>query len=115
MTPKEKINTIATRIYGAEAVDYTEKAIKDLQQIHDMGKDELLVCMAKTQASLSDDPSKKGRPSNFNVTVREVRLSAGAGFIIPITGSIMTMPGLPKRPSACSIDVDAKGRVSGLF
>ena len=115
MTPKEKINTIATKIYGAEAVDYTEKAIKDLQQIHDMGKDDLLVCMAKTQASISDDPSKKGRPSNFKVTVREVRLSAGAGFIIPITGSIMTMPGLPKRPSACSIDVDAKGRVSGLF
>lgn len=115
MTPEEKINTIATNIYGAEAVTYTEKAIKDLQQIHDMGKDELLVCMAKTQASLSDDPAKKGRPTNFKVTVREVRLSAGAGFIIPITGSIMTMPGLPKRPASCTIDVDANGRVNGLF
>ncbi|MDO9544837.1 MAG: formate--tetrahydrofolate ligase, partial [Synergistaceae bacterium] len=78
-------------------------------------KDDLLICMAKTQASLSDDPAQKGRPSNFKVTVREVRLSAGAGFIIPITGSIMTMPGLPKRPAACSIDVDANGRVNGLF
>lgn len=115
MTPEEKINVIATQIYGADGVSYTEKAIKDLQQIHCMGKDDLLVCMAKTQASLSDDPAQKGRPSNFKVTVREVRLSAGAGFIIPITGSIMTMPGLPKRPAACSIDVDANGRVNGLF
>ncbi len=115
MTPEEKINVIATQIYGADGVSYTEKAIKDLQQIHYMGKDDLLICMAKTQASLSDDPAQKGRPSNFKVTVREVRLSAGAGFIIPITGSIMTMPGLPKRPAACSIDVDANGRVNGLF
>lgn len=115
MTPEEKINVIATQIYGADGVSYTEKAIKDLQQIHCMGKDDLLICMAKTQASLSDDPAQKGRPSNFKVTVREVRLSAGAGFIIPITGSIMTMPGLPKRPAACSIDVDANGRVNGLF
>ena len=115
MTPEEKINVIATQIYGADGVSYTEKAIKDLQQIHYMGKDDLLICMAKTQASLSDDSAQKGRPSNFKVTVREVRLSAGAGFIIPITGSIMTMPGLPKRPAACSIDVDANGRVNGLF
>ena len=115
MTPEEKINVIATQIYGADGVSYTEKAIKDLQQIHYMGKDDLLICMAKTQASLSDDPAQKGRPSNFKITVREVRLSAGAGFIIPITGSIMTMPGLPKRPAACSIDVDANGRVNGLF
>ena len=74
---------------------YTDKALKDLKKIHDLGKDDLLICMAKTQASISDDPNKKGRPTGFKLTVREVRLSAGAGFIIPITGSIMTMPGLP--------------------
>jgi len=115
MPPVEKIRTIATKIYGADDVVFTEKAEKDLRQIHDLGKDDLLICMAKTQASLSDDPAKKGRPTGFTVTVREVRLSAGAGFIVPITGAIMTMPGLPKRPSACSIDVDDNGRVSGLF
>jgi formate--tetrahydrofolate ligase len=115
MPPAEKIRTIATKIYGADGVVFTEKAEKDLRQIHDLGKDDLLICMAKTQASLSDDPAKKGRPTGFTVTVREVRLSAGAGFIVPITGAIMTMPGLPKRPSACSIDVDDNGRVSGLF
>lgn len=114
-TPKEKIIAIATKIYGADGVVFADKAENDLKLIHDLGKDDLLVCMAKTQASISDDPAKKGRPTGFTLTVREVRLSAGAGFIIPITGSIMTMPGLPKRPAACSIDVDAKGRVSGLF
>lgn len=115
MAPIEKIRTIATKIYGADGVVFSDKAEKDLKQIHDLGKDDLLICMAKTQASISDDPSKKGRPTGFTVTVREVRLSAGAGFIVPITGTIMTMPGLPKRPSACSIDVDETGRVSGLF
>lgn len=115
LSPEEKIKTIATKIYGADGVNFTDQAKKDLKQIHDLGKDNLLICMAKTQSSISDDPAKKGRPTNFTLTVREVRLSAGAGFIIPITGSIMTMPGLPKRPAACSIDVDAKGNVSGLF
>jgi len=115
MTPAEKIRTIATKIYGADGVVFSDKAEKDLKQIHDLDKDNLLICMAKTQASLSDDPTKKGRPTGFIVNVREVRLSAGAGFIVPITGTIMTMPGLPKRPSACSIDVDETGRVSGLF
>lgn len=115
MTPAEKIRTIATKIYGADGVVFSDKAEKDLKQIHDLGKDNFLICMAKTQASLSDDPTKKGRPTGFTVNVREVRLSAGAGFIVPITGTIMTMPGLPKRPSACSIDVDETGRVSGLF
>ena len=115
LSPEEKIKTIATKIYGADGVNFTDQAKKDLKQIHDLGKDSLLICMAKTQSSISDDPAKKGRPTNFTLTVREVRLSAGAGFIIPITGSIMTMPGLPKRPAACSIDVDAKGNVSGLF
>ncbi len=115
LSPKEKIEKIAKDIYGADGVIYTDKAEKDLKEIHDLGKDELLICMAKTQASLSDDPNKKGRPTNYKLTVREVRLSAGAGFIIPITGSIMTMPGLPKRPAACAIDVDESGKVSGLF
>ena len=86
-----------------------------MKRIHDLGKDDLLICMAKTQASISDDPTKIGRPTDFKVTVREVRLSAGAGFIIPVTGTIMTMPGLPKRPAACNIDVDNSGKVSGLF
>lgn len=115
LTPAAKIETIAKKIYGADGVNFTDKALKDLKQIHDLGKDNLLICMAKTQASISDDAAKKGRPTGFTLTVREVRLSAGAGFIIPITGSIMTMPGLPKRPAACSIDVDASGKVTGLF
>lgn len=115
LTPAAKIETIAKKIYGADGVNFTDKALKDLKQIHDLGKDNLLICMAKTQASISDDAAKKGRPTGFTLTVREVRLSAGAGFIIPITGSIMTMPGLPKRPAACSIDVDALGKVTGLF
>ena len=114
-SPVEKITAIAKKIYGAADVSFTEKAQKDLRQIHDLGCDDFLICMAKTQSSLSDDPNKKGRPEGFTLTVREVRLSAGAGFIIPITGSIMTMPGLPKRPAACGIDIDENGRVSGLF
>ncbi|MDR1482727.1 MAG: formate--tetrahydrofolate ligase [Synergistaceae bacterium] len=113
--PAEKIDAIAKKIYGAGDVVYTDRAKKDLNKIHDLGYDNLLICMAKTQASISDDPNVKGRPDGFTLTVREVRLSAGAGFIIPITGAIMTMPGLPKRPAACSIDIDANGRVTGLF
>ena len=96
-------------------MQYTERAEGDLKTIHALGMDHLLVCMANTQASLSDDPNKKGRPEGFTLTVREVRLSAGAGFLVPVTGSIMTMPGLPKRPAALSIDVDDRGRVTGLF
>ena len=115
ITPKEKINAIAREIYGADGVDFTLQAEKDLERIHALGKDNLLVCMAKTQYSLSDDPAKLGRPSGFRVTVREVRLSAGAGFLVAITGSIMTMPGLPKKPAALNIDVDADGKITGLF
>ena len=115
MSPKEKMERIAKNIYGASGVTYTEQAEKDLAQIHELGKDDLLVCMAKTQYSLSDDPSLLGRPSGFTVTVREVRLSAGAGFLVAVTGSIMTMPGLPKKPAALSIDIDEKGRITGLF
>ncbi len=115
MSPKEKMNAIATKIYGAESVDFTPQAEKDLQMIHELGKDNLLVCMAKTQYSLSDDPMKLGRPEGFRITVREVRLSAGAGFLVAITGAIMTMPGLPKKPAALNIDVDADGKITGLF
>jgi formate--tetrahydrofolate ligase len=115
LSPKEKITKIATEIYGADGVSFTDKAEKDLKAIHDLGLDDLLICMAKTQSSISDDPSKKGRPTGFTVTVREVRASAGAGFIVAITGSIMTMPGLPKKPAALAIDVDENGRISGLF
>ncbi|MBQ7733922.1 MAG: formate--tetrahydrofolate ligase [Synergistaceae bacterium] len=115
MTPKEKMNAIAREIYGADGVDFTPQAEKDLKLIHDLGKDNLLVCMAKTQYSLSDDPVKLGRPENFRITVREVRLSAGAGFLVAITGTIMTMPGLPKKPAALNIDVDSDGKITGLF
>lgn len=115
MSPKEKMNAIATKIYGADGVDFTPQAEKDLQMIHEQGKDNLLVCMAKTQYSLSDDPLKLGRPEHFRITVREVRLSAGAGFLVAITGSIMTMPGLPKKPAALNIDVDSDGKITGLF
>ena len=115
MTPKEKMKAIAREIYGADGVDFTLQAEKDLERIHELGKDNLLVCMAKTQYSLSDDPAKLGRPSGFRITVREVRLSAGAGFLVAITGNIMTMPGLPKKPVALNIDVDADGKITGLF
>ncbi len=115
LTPKEKMDVIARRVYGADGVVFTDQAEKDLALISELGKDDLLVCMAKTQYSLSDDPALLGRPSGFKVTVREVRLSAGAGFLVAVTGSIMTMPGLPKKPAALSIDVDADGRITGLF
>jgi formate--tetrahydrofolate ligase len=114
-TPEEKITTIAKKIYGASGVNFTDKAKSDLKLIHNLGCDDFLICVAKTKSSLSDNPNAKGRPEGFVVTVREVRLSAGAGFIIPVTGTIMTMPGLPKRPAACDIDVDDSGVVSGLF
>jgi formate--tetrahydrofolate ligase len=115
MSPKEKIDAIVRKIYGADGADYTAQAEKDLALIHEMGKDDLLICMAKTQYSLSDEPSRLGRPEGFRVTVREVRLSAGAGFLVAITGAIMTMPGLPKKPAALSIDVDENGKITGLF
>ncbi|GEA14576.1 MAG: formate--tetrahydrofolate ligase [Moorella sp. (in: firmicutes)] len=112
---KEKINKIATEIYGADGVNYTADADKAIERFEAMGYGNLPVVMAKTQYSLSDDMTKLGRPRNFTITVREVRLSAGAGFIVPITGTIMTMPGLPKRPAACNIDIDADGVITGLF
>jgi formate--tetrahydrofolate ligase len=115
LSPKEKIEKIAKEIYGAKSVAYMAQAEKDLEEIHRLGKDNLLVCMGKTQASISDNPALIGRPEGFELTVREVRLSAGAGFIVPITGSIMTMPGLPKVPAAMKIDVDDDGNITGLF
>ncbi|MDR1048659.1 MAG: formate--tetrahydrofolate ligase, partial [Synergistaceae bacterium] len=114
-SPKEKMEAIAREIYGADGVDYTPQAEKDLETIHELGMDGLLVCMAKTQYSFSDDASKLGRPEGFRVAVREVRLSAGAGFLVAVTGAIMTMPGLPKKPAALSIDVDEDGKITGLF
>lgn len=112
---KEKIKKIATEIYGADDVVYTSEALKDISRYEKMGYGNFPICMAKTQYSLSDDKAKLGRPSGFDITVREVRLSAGAGFLVCITGSIMTMPGLPKNPAACSIDIDENGKISGLF
>ncbi|MDD2504283.1 MAG: formate--tetrahydrofolate ligase, partial [Clostridia bacterium] len=112
---KGKIETIAQEIYGAEGVDYSPDALKELSRLESFGLGKLPVCMAKTQYSLTDDPKKLGRPEGFRITVRGVRASAGAGFVVALTGDIMTMPGLPKVPSAESIDVDSAGVISGLF
>ncbi len=112
---KEKIETVAREIYGADGVTYTAAAEKELKRITDLGMGDLPVCMAKTQYSLSDDASKLGRPSGFTINVREVYVSAGAGFVVAINGSIMTMPGLPKKPAAFEIDVNEEGVITGLF
>jgi formate--tetrahydrofolate ligase len=112
---EDKISLIAKEIYGAEAIDYTANAKQDLKLIKKFGFDNLPVCMAKTQKSLSDNPELLGRPKDFLVTVREIKLASGAGFVIPITGEIMRMPGLSKVPSALHIDVDEEGNISGLF
>ena len=112
---QEKIETIASRIYGAGGVTYTAAAVKQLQNLEKQGFGNLPVCMAKTQYSLSDDPALLGRPVGFSVNVREAYVSAGAGFVVVLTGAVMTMPGLPKRPAACQIDVDENGKITGLF
>ena len=112
---KEKIKTIVTEIYGGNDVAYAPKAEKAIRDIEALGKADLPICVAKTQYSLSDDPSKLGRPTGFTVNVRDVKLSAGAGFIVVMSGDIMTMPGLPKAPAACQIDVDSQGHIKGLF
>ena len=114
-TIKEKISCIATRIYGASGVVYTAAAEKSITTIESQGYGSLPICVAKTQYSLSDNPALLGRPHGFDITVREVRLSAGAGFIVAVTGDIMTMPGLPKAPAAEKIDIDSDGVISGLF
>ncbi len=111
---KEKIETIAKNIYGADGVVYTANAEKNLAEIARLGFEEIPVCVAKTPLSLTDDPTKLGRPENFVITVKEVKLSAGAGFAVVLTGDIMTMPGLPKKPAAMIIDIDENGNTVGL-
>jgi len=112
---EDKINAIATKMYGAKDVEYSIKAKKQIQKINELGMSNLAVCIAKTQKSLSDDMHKKGRPRDFTVKIREVELSSGAGFIVPIAGTIMRMPGLPSKPSAEKIDIDENGNITGLF
>ena len=111
----KKVETIALNIYGAEGVDYTARAREDLEKIKKLGLDKLPVCMAKTQMSLSDNPKLLGRPQDFRIVVREIEVAAGAGFVIPITGEIMRMPGLPAVPTAEKIDIDEQGNIMGLF
>jgi formate--tetrahydrofolate ligase len=111
---KKKIETIAKEIYGADGVVYTGSAPSDMAAIEKSGNDKLPICMAKTQLSITDDPSKKGAPKGWVLTVREVRLSAGAGFIVPLTGKMMTIPGLPTTPVAEKINIDDKGYITGL-
>lgn len=112
---EKKIETIATKYYGAAGVDYLPKAKIDLRRITKLGLDGVPVCIAKTQKSLSDNPALIGRPEGFTLTVREIEIAAGAGFVVPITGDIMRMPGLPATPAAESIDIDAEGNITGLF
>ena len=112
---KEKIETLAREIYRADGVVYTAQAEKALKEIEALGKADIPICVAKTQYSLSDDPTKLGKPENFRITVRDMKLSSGAGFIVVYTGDIMTMPGLPKAPAAFNIDCDKSGNISGLF
>jgi len=112
---EDKINAIATKVYGATGVEYTPKAKANLRRIARLGLDHLPVCIAKTQKSLSDDPKLLGRPLDFFITVREIEIAAGAGFLVPITGDIMRMPGLPATPSSELIDIDEEGNISGLF
>ena len=112
---KEKIEIVAKEIYGADGVTYSPAATKELARIENLGMKDFPVCMAKTQYSLSDDQTKLGRPNGFKVNVREVYVSAGAGFVVAVTGAIMTMPGLPKVPAANNIDVDENGTITGLF
>ena len=112
---EEKIEKISKKIYGAEAVDYTSKAKANLKKIADLGLENLAICMAKTQKSLSDNPELLGRPKDFIITVREIEIASGAGFLIPITGEIMRMPGLPEEPSSEKIDINENGEIEGLF
>lgn len=112
---EEKIGKIAKEIYGADGVSFDKSAQASIKKYVELGYGNLPICMAKTQYSLTDDATRLGRPTDFTITVREVRLSAGAGFLVAITGAIMTMPGLPKRPAATRMDIDAEGRITGLF
>lgn len=112
---KEKINLISQEIYGADGVDFSKKACQQIDRYTESGYDKLPICMAKTQSSISDNPVLKGRPRGFRVSVRGINLSAGAGFLVPLTGPVLTMPGLPAQPSAELIDIDAAGKITGLF
>lgn len=114
-TIEEKIRKIAREVYGADGVDFTGKCIKQIRNIEELGFDKMPICMAKTQSSLSDDPSLIGRPRGFTITVREIKVSRGAGFLVALTGNIMTMPGLPKKPSSNNIDILEDGEIVGLF
>jgi formate--tetrahydrofolate ligase len=114
-TIEKKIETITTLMYGAKNVEYTLEAKEQLKKIAELGLDNLAVCIAKTQKSLSDDQARRNRPRDFTVRIRKVELSSGAGFVVPIAGAIMRMPGLPAVPSAEKIDIDENGQISGLF
>jgi formate--tetrahydrofolate ligase len=111
----DKISTIATEVYGAKSVEYASKAKAHLRKITRLGLDHLPVCVAKTQKSLSDNPKLLGRPRDFVITVREIEIAAGAGFLVPITGDMMRMPGLPSKPASENIDIDENGEITGLF
>ena len=115
MSIEEKINAIAKKIYRADGVIFTPAAKKEIAQLEKLGFGNLPICVAKTQYSFSDNPDLKGAPKGFEITVKKVKVSAGAGFIVALTGDIMTMPGLPKVPAAEKIDVDSTGKISGLF
>ena len=114
-TLMEKLEAVCTKIYHADGVELTANAKKQLKQLEDNGLAGMPVCIAKTQYSFSDDPALLGAPKSFKVTVRNLKVSAGAGFIVALTGDIMTMPGLPKLPAAEKIDVDENGKITGLF
>ena len=111
----EAIEAVATKVYHADGVDFTPQAQKQLDTLRANGFGNLPVCIAKTQYSFSDDAAKLGAPRDFRITVREVKVSAGAGFVVALTGAVMTMPGLPKVPAAEKIDVDESGKITGLF
>ena len=112
---EKKIEDITTKIYGGDGVIFSDEAKKQIKRLNELGFSQLPVCVAKTQYSFSDDMTKLGAPNGFKITVRSLKVSAGAGFIVVLTGNIMTMPGLPKIPAAEKIDVDSTGRISGLF
>ena len=112
---EEKLNGIARKVYHADGAALTPAARKQMKELEELGFDKLPICMAKTQYSFSDDAGKLGAPSGFTITVRNLKVSAGAGFLVALTGDIMTMPGLPKTPAAEKIDVDENGRITGLF
>ncbi len=112
---EDKVHTIATEIYGANDIYFEKKALKNLARYKKLGYGDLPICIAKTQSSLSDNPTLKGAPKNFTLTVTDVQLSAGAGFLVIICGNMMLMPGLPKRPAAVDMDVDNNGVITGLF